>query len=335
MLIVDDPIKANDANSDVALAGANDWFHNTALSRLDDRANSLVLITMQRLHVDDLSGILIEHGWPKLVLPAIAIGPADYELSDGKVYHRRAGELLQPDRDSMAEIEIVKKDFGSRIFSAQFQQNPTPAEGNQIKAAWLRRYDFVPGDRKFKHVVLACDPAGKAGLKNDYTAVTICGFDDKKEVYILHVVRGHWTVVEMQRQITALTLEWHVNRVIIEDTSSGMGLIQLLTELTDLNVIGIHPTVDKQTRMARHEGRFEAGRILLPREASWLADFESELLAFPGGRYDDQVDSVLLFLDWFSELHIDNFIAAMPISVDCGRPSWDMDWGSYREGPYN
>ena len=53
--------------------------------------------------------------------------------------------------------------------------------------------------------------------------------------------------------------------------------------------------------MCRHQGRFEAGRILLPKEASWLADFESELLAFPNGRYDDQVDALLQFLDWYSQ----------------------------------
>jgi len=77
VLIVDDPIKANNAESEVARKAAIDWFRNTALSRLDDPAESLVCIAMQRLHVDDLSGILIEQGWPKLVLPAIAVEAAD------------------------------------------------------------------------------------------------------------------------------------------------------------------------------------------------------------------------------------------------------------------
>src|SRR2546422_937263 len=61
MLIIDDPTKANDANSEVALTGTDEWFHNTALSRLDS-ADSLIIVTMQRLHQNDLSGILIEKG---------------------------------------------------------------------------------------------------------------------------------------------------------------------------------------------------------------------------------------------------------------------------------
>src|SRR6266403_3100028 len=97
VLIIDDPIKANDADSEVAQRGAIDWFRGTALSRLDNTATSLVCIAMQRLHVDDLAGILIEQGWPKLVLPAIATEAADYVTGPDEVYHRPDGELLQPD----------------------------------------------------------------------------------------------------------------------------------------------------------------------------------------------------------------------------------------------
>jgi len=80
-----------------------------------------------------------------------------------------------------------------------------------------------------------------------------------------------------------------------------VSLIQLLREQTHLSVIGQQSTDNKQTRLSRHEGRFEAGRILLPTEAPWLADFENELLAFPSGRYDDQVDALMLCLDWFAK----------------------------------
>ena len=288
------------ANSQVALEAANEWFRNTALSRLNDQSKSLVVVTQQRLHTDDLSGALIERGWSSLVIPAIATEAQDYALSDGEVYHRPAGELLQADRDRPEVIEEIKLSVGSRIFASQYQQNPTPPEGNMIKAAWLRRYDSIPPRKKFRSMILSCDPAGKTGIKNDYTAMTLVGVD-AKEMYLLHVERGHWSVLEMQNRITARASQWEATHIIIEDTASGMGLIQLLKEQTQLPVIGQHSTDDKETRLSRHEGRFEAGRILLPTEAPWLADFENELLAFPSGRYDDQVDALMLCLDWFSK----------------------------------
>ena len=299
VLIIDDPIKANDANSEVALSGATEWFHNTAVSRLDSPQNSLIIVTMQRLHQDDLSGILIERGWPSLAIPAIATEPADYFVGKNETYHRPAGQLLQPDRDSSEAIEELKLQVGSRIFAAQYQQNPTPAEGNMIRSSWLARYEFHPEQQNFRRVIISCDPAGKAGARNDYTAMTVVGIREKRP-YLLDVVRGHWTVMQMREQILTLVAKWKSDFVIIEDTSSGMGLVQILKEHSSINVIGRRPDADKETRMARHQGRFEAGRILFPKEALWLADFENELLAFPHGRYDDQVDALMLFLDWYS-----------------------------------
>src|SRR6516162_2370125 len=300
IFIIDDPTKANDANSQVALEAANEWFRNTALSRLNDQSKSLVVVTQQRLHTDDLSGALIERGWSSLVIPAIATEAQDYAVSDGEVYRRPTGELLQPDRDRPEVIEEIKLSVGSRIFAAQYQQNPTPPEGNMIKAAWLARYQLCPPRQKFNRVVLSCDPAGKANIKNDYTAITVVGVD-KRESYLLQVSRGHWSVLEMRDRIKALASQWEATHVIVEDTASGMGLIQMLREQTRLNVIGRHPKEGNEIRLSRHQGRFEAGRIFLPAEAPWLADFERELLAFPNGRYDDQVDALLLFLDWLSQ----------------------------------
>jgi predicted phage terminase large subunit-like protein len=329
VLIIDDPIKGNDANSVVALEGAIDWFRNTALSRLDNPGESLIIVTMQRLHVNDLSGILIESGWPKLVLPAIATEPMDHVVADEEIYHRPAGQLLQPDRDSMEALEEIRRQVGSRVFAAQYQQNPSPPDGNLIKAAWLKRYQVALDRTGYRHVVLSCDPAGKAGVLNDYTAITIAGVVNK-ELHLLQVVRGHWSVLQMRDQISALAQQWKPDLVLIEDTSSGMGLIQLLREQTSLSIVGRHPKDDKETRMCRHQGRFEAARVLLPVEAPWLADFESELLSFPSGRYDDQVDAFMLLLDWFSQNEPNiNVTWATPLVItraDMGLPPLIKDW---------
>jgi phage terminase large subunit-like protein len=97
-----------------------------------------------------------------------------------------------------------------------------------------------------------------------------------------------------------------------------------------VSAIGRHPKENKETRMCRHQGRLEAGRVLLPHEAPWLADFESELLAFPSGRYDDQVDALMLFLDWFSEHERSiNSVLLPPIVItraDLGLEPLCNDW---------
>jgi predicted phage terminase large subunit-like protein len=324
VLIIDDPLKGIDHASEVARRSATEWFRNTAFSRLDDPAKGLIVIVMQRLHVDDLSGILIDQGWPSLVLPAIAVEPADYLIGEDEFYHRPAGELLQPKRGSLEAIEELKRQVGSYVFAAHYQQNPTPPDGNMIKAEWLGRYDVVPDLKKFLRIVLTCDPAGKPGLNNDYTAITIVGVQ-QKALHLLHVSRGHWSVMQMLDRIIELTAEWKIDLIIVEDTSSGMSLIPFLRERTYLDVIGPHPDTDKETRLCRHQGRFEAGRILLPVESPWLADFEAELLAFPSGRYDDQVDALLLFLDWYAqnESYIHPVIVCLPEFI---RPDPWPDW---------
>jgi predicted phage terminase large subunit-like protein len=299
VLIVDDPSKAGDVTSETALQSANEWFQNTALSRLNNQ-KSIVLVVQQRIHADDLSGILLESDWPGLIMPAIAVEGAEYLTGDGQTYHRSEGELLQVSRDSLQALEETKRSIGSKTFSAQYQQNPTPPAGNMIKPAWIGRYKSSRDRQHFDAVVLCCDPAGKAGPTNDYTAIAAIGIAEKC-FHLLEVGRGHWTVLEMEFHIRSWADRWDPSHVLVEDTSTGMGLIQLLREKTHLPVIGRRPKFSKEARLTQHQGHFEAGRVILPVEASWLAEFEAELLAFPNGRHDDQVDALLLFLDWFFE----------------------------------
>ena len=257
---------------------------------------------MQRLHVDDLSGILIEQGWPKLVLPAIAVEAADYVIGADEVYHRPVGELLQPDRDSFEAIEELKREIGSRVFAAQYQQNPTPPDGNMIKAAWLGRYDAAPDAQEFS--------AGRAelrsGRKSRCSATTTPRSPSSacisRPYMCSRSAADIGRVMQMREQIIALAAAMaggprhrrgHQQRHGADPAVEGADPVSMSSAAS--------PNADKVTRMSRQQGRFEAGRILLPNEALWLADFENELLAFPDGRYDDQVDALLLFLDWFAE----------------------------------
>ena len=179
-------------------------------------------------------------------------------------------------------------------FCGSIPARPHPCRRKHDQGKLARALRELTRGPKFRRIVLSCDPAGKANAHNDFTAVTVCGVDGKS-IHVLHATRGHWTVMQMKDRIISLAAQWKADLILVEDTSSGMGLIQLLREQPRLNVVGRHPRADKETRMARHQGRFEAGRVLLPKEAPWLAELESELLAFPNGRYDDQVDALFLY----------------------------------------
>src|SRR5262249_58034181 len=124
------------------------------------------------------------------------------------------------------------------------------------------------------------DPAGKPGIDKDYIAICVVGLGMDSSCYVLQVVRGHWTVRQMLDAILALNTSLKPDLVLVEDTASGMGLIQLLQEHR-IHVRGLRSKDNKETRMSRHQARFEVGRIVLPFEALWLAEFERELLAFP------------------------------------------------------
>ncbi len=131
ILLIDDPLKGDDANSQVALDAANEWFRSTAMNRLDSLTDTLIIVTMQRLHESDLSGMLIEQGWPCLAIPAIAKEPADFLVGKDAFYHRPTGEALQPNRDSLEALEEQKRQVGSRVWAPS---TPCRSPG----ALWLR-----------------------------------------------------------------------------------------------------------------------------------------------------------------------------------------------------
>lgn len=299
ILIVDDPLKAQDAYSEVAQSSCTDWFSGTAMTRLNDPRGSKVIVVMQRLHVDDLAGYLIDRGWRSLVLPAVATRTQRFTLWGGKRYRRLVGDLLQTKRDSRKALDEIKQNHGSHVYASQYQQSPVPVEGNIIKASWLKRYTQPLSRDQYKRVLVVCDPGGNGGPKNDFTAIIVVGML-AGDFHVLDVCRGHWEILQMRDRINECANKWRADQVIVENAASGMGLISILKGAGRFSVLGMNTKDDKVTRLYRQQAKFECGQIVLPTEAPWLAEFEHELMAFPHGRYDDQVDALLLTLDWYT-----------------------------------
>ena len=120
LVIVDDPMKAVDANSEAARQSVITWFNETLMTRLDDKRTGAIVVIMQRLHVDDLAGhILRQGGWTHLDLPAIAHEDRTIPLGYGQFHEFRKGDLLQPERETQAILDELKTRLGSSAFSAQ------------------------------------------------------------------------------------------------------------------------------------------------------------------------------------------------------------------------
>lgn len=140
IFIIDDPQKPEEAQSEPLRNSVNQWFSNTLLSRLDNKQTGVIIVVMQRVHLNDLTGHLIERSkdWTVLNLAAIAEEDERIEIGNGRFHIRRAGEALHPRHESLATLERLRAEVGSDVFSAQYQQSPVPPGGAVIRKEWLQ-----------------------------------------------------------------------------------------------------------------------------------------------------------------------------------------------------
>ena len=300
MIIVDDPLKAEEAQSELARSRVLEWFRGT-LSRLDDKEHGQFIVLMQRLHQDDLSGHLLETGhWTQLILPAIATVDTIIRIGPQKVIARRAGEVLHPERESRETDEKLKTEIGSQRFSAQYQQQPVPLTGNYIKDEWLKYYEKLPIKKPGDRIVQSWDTAYMLGVSNDFSVCTTW-LKQGADFYLLDVFRDRLDFLDLCRKVRSLARDHGADTILIEKVGLGCSLLRELHSKPPSGLvrpIGIIPKGDKRDRLIAVSPRIEAGQVHFRAEADWRADFVSELLQFPYGRHDDQVDSLSQFLHW-------------------------------------
>lgn len=160
-----------------------------------------------------------------------------------------------------------------------------------IRRAWIKRFTKLPSAAQRLLVLQSWDTATKGGPENDYSACTTWVLTPDEKWYLIDVWRGRVDYPALKAKVLTLAKIHKPNRVLVEDTGAGSSLVQELRGKIS-GIIAVKPKGDKQSRMAVASAKFEAGQVFLPEGASWLADLESELFAFPGGRYDDQCDSI-------------------------------------------
>jgi predicted phage terminase large subunit-like protein len=292
LFIIDDPQKPVDAQSDNQRENLNRWFSSTLLSRLDNQQTSAIIVVQQRVHQSDLSGFLLESGgWDRLCLPAIADRDENIQIGEHRFYFRKEGEALHPAREGIESLRKLQQSMVPDDFAAQYQQGPVPPGGAMIKRAWLKYYDSPPKRGPGAKVIQSWDTAGKDGPQNDWCVCTTWLLIDG-HYYLLDLVRGRFQYPELRKTALALAERFKPNTVLIEDTSSGVALAQELRKIRVIDIQAIKVRASKQERVYVQQEKFLSGRVLFPKGASFLPELERELLSFPHGKTDDQVDSI-------------------------------------------
>ena len=297
VIIIDDLLKAGDAQSEAELIRAQEFIEGTLLSRFDNPSEGRVIMVAQRLHEMDPPGYLLDKGtYRHLNLPAIAEEDQAISIGQGRLQQRQPGDLLFPERLSQDTLDRMRKEMGAAVFNCQYQQNPIAPDGSPLRWEWFGTYDEREPRNWYQLVVQSWDTGMSADPRSDFSACTTWGFRDR-QWYLLDVWRGQLDYPDLKAKTLQLVREWNPDQVLIEDAATGR---PLMTELfrDDKRYQRVTPKDDKEIRFAVACAPVEEGIVLLPTEAPWLAGFKRELQSFPRGRNDDQVDSFSQFLNW-------------------------------------
>ena len=303
IILIDDPLKPEEALSDAQRKACNEWYDHTLYSRLNDKRHGAIVIIMQRLHEDDLVGhVLAQEPWEVIRFPAIAEADEEHRIEtiwEPRCFRRRQGEALHPDREPLETLDRLRRTIGEYNFAGQYQQSPAPLGGGLVKAESFKRYGEKDRPERFDRIVQSWDTANKATELNDFSVCTTWGVKGK-DLFLLGLFRRRLEYPALKRAVRDQQSLFAANEVLIEDKASGTQLIQELITDGCYGVTRYQPTCDKIMRLHAQTAMIE-NFVYIPEAAPWLAEYLHELMVFPRGKHDDQVDSTAQFLDWFKK----------------------------------
>ena len=303
-IIIDDPLKPDEAHSETVRKAVNEWYDHTLFSRLDNKGTGCIILIMQRLHEHDLVGhLLSQPGWTILRFPAIAEEDETHPIMTpyGPVtYTRRAGEALHPEREPIEILNGIKRIQGESNFASQYQQRPAPLGGGLVKPEWFKTYTPHELPAEFELILQSWDTANKTSDRNDYSVCTTWGLL-KGHLYLLDVLCQRLEYPSLYRLVKSHAQRFQPTNILIEDKASGTQLIQELENDGVHSITRYQSKLDKVSRMSTTSNMIENGFVHVPAQADWLGPYYHELESFPKGTYDDQVDSTSQALDWIKQ----------------------------------
>lgn len=293
---IDDPVKGRAAaDSGPDRKQVWDWYNGDLERRLTPHAS--IVLMMTRWHEDDLAGRLLAtegHRWRILKLPA--------EAEDDDPLGRTPGDWLWSDDaygfgHDLAQIkQSLSERAASREWTAQYQQRPVPESGDYFKRDWLRSVPKLP-PREALRVFGASDYA-VTDDGGDFTVHIIVGVDSDDRLYVLDLWRQQSASDRWVEAFCDLVIRWKPMGWAEEagQIRAGIGpwLDRRSRERRAFVARQTFPTRggDKSVRAQSIRGRSALSGLYIQADAPWRADFEAELLSFPAGKHDDQVDAL-------------------------------------------
>lgn len=290
LLVIDDPVKSRvEADSPLISSRIWDWWQTDALTRL--KPGGRVVLVQTRWSMTDLGGRLEDEmatggkPWDILRLPMVA------EAHDP--LGREIGEMLWDDWYTPDMLAQAKRD--TRTFSALYQQRPVPETGDYFKADWLRPVPTLPPLSSLR-TFMGSDYAVTAD-GGDYTVHAVVGLDSDDRLYLCDLWRGQATSDVWCNAFCDMVVRWKPMGA-AEETGQiraaiGPWLDRVQRERRAYVARSQFPTRgDKAVRAQSIRGRMAASGLHIPADAPWRADFEAELMSFPAGKHDDQVDAL-------------------------------------------
>jgi len=277
-IIIDDPLKPDDALSDVRRSFINNRYNTTIRSRVNDRDVPIIVI-MQRLHEEDLSGYLLDGGsgeeWHHLKLSALD--------DDNKA--------LWPEKHSFDELEAIRQ-ADRYTFSGQYLQLPSPPEGGEWRKDWFNIVNRaeLPNDIVYEMYI---DGAYTKDTRNDPTGIQISG-KSGDNLYIFKSIDKYLEMPELKNFITSFVQSCGVpvSQILVEPKASGKSLVQLLRRETRYNVSELTTNFVRYSKIERARASspfIEGGRVYLVKD-NWNDAFLQQVSTFPNAKHDEHID---------------------------------------------
>lgn len=283
LLLIDDPFKdRKEADSEIRRNDVWNWYTSTAYTRL--MPGGAIVVINTRWHDDDLSGRLLSQedgdAWEVISLPAIS----------------QSGDALWPDWYPIERLEQIRAVLPARDWNALYQQNPIPDEGDYFKAAWFADYDELPANLTYYG---ASDYAVTDG-DGDFTEHGIAGVDFSRNLYVTDWWRGQTTSdVWIDKKCDLINqykpLCWFGESGVIKKSIEPFMMARMTQRGAFCRVEWLPSIADKPTRARNIQAMASMGKVFIPKNAPWKAEWLSQMLRFPAGKYDDGVDVMSLF----------------------------------------